>query len=145
MPLSKAEQDKINLKPGGYKFTTEEQAKGGKASGEAKRQKKTMREIAAQINAMNPSQKQLKEMTKDMGTLPEDVNRQFAFMFAVYTKATKGDVKAMKLWTEITDELATKKKELEIEKLQAELDELKAERADVSNVAVNIEIKDCKQ
>lgn len=144
MPLSKAEQDKINL-ANGHRLTNEDRVKGGKASGEAKRQKRTMREIAAQINAMNPSQKQLKAMTKDLGTLPEDVDRQFAFMFAVYTQATKGDVKAMKLWTEITDELATKKKELEIEKLQAELDEIKAERAEIGNVSVNIEIKDCKQ
>lgn len=38
-----------NLKPGEYKLTLEEQKKGGIASGEARRQKKTMRETLEQM------------------------------------------------------------------------------------------------
>ena len=38
-----------NLKPGEYKLTLEEQKKGGIASGESRRQKKTMRETLEQM------------------------------------------------------------------------------------------------
>lgn len=49
-------QKKSNLIPGGHKLTLEEQSAGGKASGEARRLKKTMREMLKECLEMKDNE-----------------------------------------------------------------------------------------
>ena len=71
--------------------------KGGKASGDAKRRKKTLRE-AAEIYLSLPvsSQKAWNKLAKD-GVDPEDVTNAMAIMAGLTIKAAKGDAKAAKV------------------------------------------------
>lgn len=125
-----------NLKPGEYVLTPEQGRLGGIRSGETRRRQKTMRELAAFINSL-PA-KQLKK--EDLGTIPDgediDINRHLEFMLKVNSLAMSGNVKAMKLWIDMMDELDKKKKELEIEKLKAEVEALKKGTMDGAAVPV---------
>lgn len=92
-----------NLEP--YRFDSnqsrekaaENGRKGGKASGDAKRRKKTLRE-AAEIYLSLPvsSQKSWNKLAKD-GVDPEDVTNAMAIMAGLTIKAAKGDAKAAKV------------------------------------------------
>lgn len=92
-----------NLEP--YRFDSsqsrekaaENGRKGGKASGCAKRRKKTLRE-AAEIYLSLPvsSQKDWNKLAKD-GVDPEDVTNAMAIMAGLTIKAAKGDAKAAKV------------------------------------------------
>ena len=91
-----------NLKKGEpYRFRTgEEQVeiarKGGFASGEARRRKKTMRETAQMVLDMRiPSAgKELKEKLKAMGISEDDLTYQAAIMVGIVNQAMKGNTKA---------------------------------------------------
>lgn len=125
-----------NLRPSEYVLTPEQGRLGGIKSGETRRRQKTMRELAAFINSL-PAKELRKE---DLGTLPDgediDINRHLEFMLKVNSLAMSGNVKAMKLWIDMMDELDKKKKELEIEKLKAEIEEMKKEKGDGATVPV---------
>lgn len=147
MPLTKKEQDKINL-CGTHELTQEERRAGGIASAQKRKELKTMRELANIVNGLPSHGKGKTEILAQYGDdlKAEEINKQMVFIFRVYSEAMAGNVKAMKLWIDLSDDLNAKRKELEVEKLQAEVDELKreADRSDASNVSVNIEIRDCK-
>lgn len=76
-----------NLKPGEYKLTVEEQKKGGKASGEARRKK---RDLKLAMQAL------LEADIKDKKT-GEVMSGAEAIAVAQYKKALKGDAKAFEL------------------------------------------------
>lgn len=91
--------------------TTEEQRKiaekGGKASGEARRQKKTMREwleIAMQAAMKNDDGQPIMS--------PDDPNRELTrkecAMLKLAAKAAKGDLKAIELSAKLSGEAETK-------------------------------------
>ena len=87
-----------NLRPGEYKLTLEEQKKGGIASGEARRNKKTMREWAEMFGSVPVDIKLPDGTTTRTTTLGNIVAAQMA-------KATKGDTKAAKFVAELLGEV----------------------------------------
>ena len=70
---------------------------GGRASGEARRRKKSLREAAELYLSLPVSDKRAwNKLSKD-GVAPEDVDNQMAIIAGLSIKAAKGDAKAAKL------------------------------------------------
>lgn len=84
--------------------TGEEQAKiakkGGIASGQARRQKKTLSELAKMI-AENPAPTAAKKKLTKMGISDEDANNNACIVAAVYDKAIKGNMQAVDKWEQL--------------------------------------------
>lgn len=115
-----------NLKKGEpYRFRTGEQQveiarKGGIASGEARRRKKTMRETAQMVLDMQipNAAKELKAKLKVMGLSEEDFTYQAAVMVAIINQAMKGNTKAAAFLRDTVGEnpaLELKERELELQ------------------------------
>lgn len=113
-----------NLKKGKpYRFRTGEQQveiarKGGIASGESRRRKKTMRETAQMVLDMQipNAAKELKNKLKVMGLSEEDFTYQAAVMVAIVNQAMKGNTKAAAFLRDTVGEnpaLELKERELE--------------------------------
>lgn len=72
-------------------------ANGGRASGEARRRKKSLREAAELYLSLPVSDKRAwNKLAKD-GVAPEDVDNQMAIIAGLSIKAAKGDAKAAKV------------------------------------------------
>ncbi|MBR5202920.1 MAG: hypothetical protein IKW45_06615 [Clostridia bacterium] len=99
--------------------------KGGIASGEARRRKKTLREFANIVNSLPLSN--TSRATLPSGIKDEQATYQMGFVFMVYQKAIKGDTRAMKLWIDLSNTLEEERNKLEIKKLKAEIDKLNNE------------------
>ena len=70
---------------------------GGRASGEARRRKKSLREAAELYLSLPVSDKRAwNKLAKD-GVDPEDVDNQMAIIAGLSIKAAKGDAKAAKV------------------------------------------------
>lgn len=84
-----------NLRPSEYKLTLEEQKKGGIKSGEVRRQKKTMQEIAKYILSMSIQQGE-KHSVEDIQNLAElkgkNISVDEAILIKQVEKALKGDI-----------------------------------------------------
>lgn len=106
--------------------------KGGKKSGEARRRKKTMRELAKIVNSLPLSSKNKAQLPD--GIKEDEMTFQMGFIIKVYQQALKGDTKAMKLWVELSNTLDDKKTELEIKKLKAEIKKLNDDASASSNI-----------
>lgn len=90
--------------PGGHKLTREEQSMGGKASGIARAKKASLAMIARSI-ADAPAPDKLRQQIAKSG-LPiedEDMNGNAVVVAGVYSKAIKGEDKAVEKWQEWTD------------------------------------------
>ena len=71
--------------------------KGGRASGESRRRKKSLREAAELYLSLPVSDKRAwNKLAKD-GVAPEDVDNQMAIIAGLSIKASKGDAKAAKV------------------------------------------------
>lgn len=71
-------------------------SKGGKASGEARRKKRSMREVTTQVlAAMIPVKGKIASQLKAMGFPETEANVQLLSLLAVAQKATKGDLQAI--------------------------------------------------
>ena len=68
--------------------------KGGIASGEARRRKKTMREALEMLMFDTPLSEALKQRLKDEGVKEADMNHQMAITRSLIAKAEAGDVQA---------------------------------------------------
>lgn len=78
--------------------------KGGRASGEARRRKKSLREAAELYLSLPVSDKRAwNKLAKD-GVAPEDVDNQMAIIAGLTIKAVKGDAKAAKLLFDLLGE-----------------------------------------
>lgn len=75
--------------------------KGGIASGQARRQKKTLSELA-KIIAENPAPTSAKKKLTKMGISNEDANNNACIVAAVYDKAVKGNMQAVDKWEQLT-------------------------------------------
>lgn len=75
--------------------------KGGIASGKARRQKKTLSELAKMI-AENPAPTSAKKKLTKMGISDEDANNNACIVAAVYDKAVKGNMQAVDKWEQLT-------------------------------------------
>lgn len=72
-------------------------AAGGRASGEARRRKKSLREAAELYLSLPVSDKRAwNKLAKD-GVAPEDMDNQMAIIAGLSIKAAKGDAKAAKV------------------------------------------------
>ena len=70
---------------------------GGRASGESRRRKKSLREAAELYLSLPVSDKRAwNKLAKD-GVAPEDVDNQMAIIAGLSIKASKGDAKAAKV------------------------------------------------
>ena len=117
-----------NLRKGG--ITTEQApilgSKGGKASVEAKRRKKTMAQYL-QIWANSEVADKDKKILQASGFGDEELTKRVLLVHSLLKKAQSGDLKAMQMIMELLDE--SNKKELEIKKLKEEIKLLKLEQA----------------
>lgn len=71
--------------------------KGGRASGEARRRKKSLREAAELYLSLPVSDKRKWNKLSEDGVPPEDVDNQMAIIAGLTIKAAKGDAKAAKV------------------------------------------------
>lgn len=94
-----------NLKPFKPGRSSEEAVKngqkGGIASGQSRRQKKTLSELAKMI-AENPAPAAAKKKLAKMGISDEDANNNACIAAAVYDKAIKGNMQAVDKWEQLT-------------------------------------------
>lgn len=85
--------------------TTEEQRRitsaGGRASGEARRRKKSLREAAELYLSLPVADKRAWNKLAREGVEPEDADNQMAIIAGLTIKAVKGDAKAAKLLFEL--------------------------------------------
>lgn len=79
-------------------------AAGGRASGEARRRKKSLRDAAELYLSLPVSNKTAWNKLARDGVDPEDVDNQMAIIAGLTIKAVKGDAKAAKLLFELVGE-----------------------------------------
>nr|DAE45261.1 MAG TPA: terminase large subunit [Caudoviricetes sp.] len=93
-----------NLKPFKPGRSSEEAVKngqkGGIASGQSRRKKKTLSELAKMI-AENPAPNAAKKKLTKMGISDEDANNNACIVAAVYDKAIKGNMQAVDKWEQL--------------------------------------------
>lgn len=94
-----------NLVPQAHKLTVEEQSKGGIASGKARRQKKTLKEIGDMIGSLKVTSEKNKEIMRQAGIEDEDMINDVGAMFRLNLKAQSGDTKAMELLAKLRGQL----------------------------------------
>ena len=114
-------------------LTDEDRKRAGKRTQEKLKEKKTYQEMAEALNERMPTAKNLEELRK-RGFKDNEVNNQFLFVYSVFMRATKGDVKAMKLWLELTSPIPQERENLELEKLKAEIEQMKSETATATDI-----------
>jgi hypothetical protein len=91
------EQNLIPMDQRSPKEARELGREGGRASGEARRRKKSLREAAELYLSLPVSDKRAwNKLAKD-GVAPEDVDNQMAIIAGLSIKAAKGDAKAAKV------------------------------------------------
>jgi hypothetical protein len=104
---------KEDLKPVRSKAEAKERgAKGGKASGEARRVKKTLRELVELFAALGVSEETRKKM-KELGIPEELMTRKMQPVVALFNKANKGDVSAFNAIRDIVGEKPVDRTQLE--------------------------------
>lgn len=83
------------------KLTAEEQreiaSKGGKASVEARRQKKTLKEIGDMIGSLKLTNKEKIEVMRKAGIADEYLIKDVAAMYKLASRAESGDVRAIEV------------------------------------------------
>lgn len=92
-----------NLKPFNNRTESEQREiaqKGGIASGQSRRQKKTLSELAKMI-AENPAPTAAKKKLTKMGISDDDANNNACIVAAVYDKAIKGNMQAVDKWEQL--------------------------------------------
>lgn len=140
MPLSKKEQDKINL-CSTYRLTEEDRRKGGINSAAARKERKAINELVDSINQLKD--KVNEPLIRANNEFDGDIDKQTVLLFKVYELAMKGDTTAMKMWLDLSDERNAKKKDLDLEKLRADItrqeSETKRTLAEVEKLKAEIE------
>lgn len=79
-------------------------AKGGKRSGEVRKQRKAMKEQMEMLLSLPLKDPSIKGKFKKLGIDTGDMNNQMALMVAMYQKALKGDTSAMNIIREVIGE-----------------------------------------
>lgn len=79
--------------------------KGGIASGEAKRKKKTLKEIGDMIGSLDIKDAKVRELLAKAGIEEEDMVRDAGMMFTLAIKAGKGDTRSAELIAKIRGQL----------------------------------------
>ena len=102
-----------NLIPQAHKLTVEEQSKGGIASGESRRAKKSMSELA-KIIANTPASDKNKKKLAQLGIEDEEATNNAAVVASVYHSALSGDMKAVEKWEKYTETVSDDDKPYEL-------------------------------
>lgn len=84
--------------------------KGGKASGEARRKRKAMREQMETLLSLPLSDQKIKDRFKAMGIEADDMDNQMALVVSTFNKALKGDTSAINIVREMVGERVTEMK-----------------------------------
>ena len=87
---------------------------GGRASGEARRRKKSLREAAELYLSLPVSDKRAWNKLARDGVAPEDVDNQMAIIAGLTIKAVKGDAKAAKLLFELVGDQSGEDDEVKV-------------------------------
>ena len=90
-----------NLIPEAHKLTVEEQSKGGRASGKAKRQRKTLAQIGDMIGGLDIKSPKNRAILKQAGIEDEDMINDVGMMFRLNLKAQAGDPRAIELLSKL--------------------------------------------
>ena len=90
-------------------------SRAGKASGKARRQKRTLRELAEIIGAMPTKNPKTIAIMEKAGFKPEEMTNDMATMLAMQLKSQAGDVSAAKLLAEMRGQYSTR---VEVEPVQ---------------------------
>ena len=104
---------KEDLKPVRSKEEAKERgAKGGKASGEARRAKKTLRELATLFGSLKLDGKQKRQM-QELGIPETEHTRFMQAVVSLFQKALKGDVSAFNAIRDLIGEKPVDRTQLE--------------------------------
>lgn len=117
-----------NLIP--YDKLTEEQQrefvrKGGKRSGEVRKQKAELKKLFMQFANMKPTEKESKQL-EAMGFDNKDLTNMTSYVVSLFKNGAKGNSKAMEIGVDLM--MNYNKRELENEKLKEEIEKLKLEQ-----------------
>lgn len=107
-----------NLVPNEARTPEERRAnatKAGIASGKARREKKTLRELAEMIGAMQVRNPKTIAIMQKAGFEPEQMTNDAAMMMGLQLKAQSGDPSAAKLLSELRGQYSTR---VEVEPVQ---------------------------
>lgn len=87
---------------------------GGRASGEARRRKKSLREAAELYLSLPVSDKRAWNKLAEDGVAPEDVDNQMAIIAGLSIKAAKGDAKAAKVLFDLIGDQSREEDEVKV-------------------------------
>lgn len=96
-----------NLRPAEYKLSVEEAKKGGIASGEARRRKKTIRELATIMGNTAIQDDKSKAVLAKMGVDAENMSYNASIVAVIIQHAIKGNTKSIDQWLELLGEKRT--------------------------------------
>ena len=119
-----------NLIPAAHKLTVEEQSRGGKASGESRRRKKNMKQLAEMLLQLPSNDSNDYQLLLDMGFDEEEVSHQLVINAALIQQAKSGDVKAVRALMDITGADYYKNESLKLRKQELQLKKKRAEQED---------------
>ena len=88
-------------------------SKGGKASGEARRRERTLKETLEKLLSLPIRDEQTKDFIRALGFNDEELNNKTAINVAMYQEALKGNVKAYELIRDTMGEKPTDKVAIE--------------------------------
>ena len=97
-------------KPNGntpHELTVDEQRAGGLKSVEARRQKKTLRELGNMIGSLQVNSEKNRAIMREAGIADEDMIRDTEALFRISLKAQQGDVKAAEFLAKLRGELGS--------------------------------------
>lgn len=94
-----------NLIPQAHKLTVEEQSMGGIASGKARREKKTLKQIGDMIGSLDIKSPKNKEIMRKAGIKDEDMINDVGMLFRLNLKAQQGDTKSIELLAKLRGQL----------------------------------------
>ena len=93
-----------NLKPPTTKEARERGAKGGRASAEAKKKRKAMKEQMEMLLNLPLKDEQTRAFLEKMGIDTANMDNQMALVVATFQNAIRGDMKAVNIVREIIGE-----------------------------------------
>lgn len=100
-----------------HKLTVDEQRAGGRASGKARRQRKTLAQIGDMIGGLDIKSDKNREILRQAGITDEDMINDVGMLFRLNLKAQNGDTRAIELLAKLRGQFK--------EQIQAEVAEVK--------------------
>ena len=89
--------------PRGHRVSREDASRGGKRSGEVRRARKTMAEIARQIASAEVSSHEAKKKLQKLGIEDESQVNSALVTASIFNQAVKGNMQAVERWEKLTD------------------------------------------